>query len=106
MSKFRVEKSLGQITGALKTLVEAVEAHQDLKFFENLVSKSYTCSINDVIPRVSMCFDSGLIIVSSPLWIILLETDLANSSSTDFPVSKTDDRRLLVNTSGITSVNI
>jgi hypothetical protein len=30
MSKFRVEKSHSQIAGALKALVESVEAHQDL----------------------------------------------------------------------------
>jgi hypothetical protein len=29
MSKLRVEKCLGQITGALEALVEAIEAHQD-----------------------------------------------------------------------------
>ena len=32
--------------------------------------------------------------------------NLASSSSTDFPVSKTEDRRLLANTSGDTSMNI
>jgi hypothetical protein len=30
MAKFRVEKSLSQITGALEALVEPVEVHQDL----------------------------------------------------------------------------
>jgi hypothetical protein len=35
-----------------------------------------------------------------------LRNNLANSSSTDFPVSKTDERRLLAKTSGDTSVNI
>ena len=54
-----------------------------------------------------MCFDSGLTIFSfCPLLEDRLTTNFANSSSTDFPVSKVDDRRLLANTSGVTSVNI
>jgi hypothetical protein len=35
-----------------------------------------------------------------------LRTNFANSSSTDFLVSKADDRRLLANTSGDTSLKI
>ena len=71
------------------------------------MSKSYICPNNDEIPEVPICFDSGLHIVSSLLLAaVVLKTNLANSSSTDFPVSKTDDRRLLANTSGDTSVNI
>jgi hypothetical protein len=35
-----------------------------------------------------------------------MKANLVRSSSTDLPVSKTEDRRLFVNTSGETSVNI
>jgi hypothetical protein len=59
----------------------------------------------DVMPRVPMCFDSGLTIVSSSLVTTGLGANLANSSTTDFPVSKTEDRRLLAKTSGATFVN-
>ena len=61
--------------------------------------------MKDVIPEVPIYFDSGLTVLSSLLRINILKTNLANSSSTDVPVSKTDDRRLLANTSGETSVN-
>ena len=44
MAKFRVEKSLSQITGALEALVEPVEVHQDLdtvrKYGERLLHMS------------------------------------------------------------------
>jgi hypothetical protein len=71
------------------------------------MSNSYICPKNDEIPKVPICFDSGLPVVSSLLLVAVVpETNLANNSSTDFPVSKTDDRRLLANTSGDTSLNI
>ena len=70
------------------------------------MSMSYRCPIIDVIPGVPMCFDSGLTILSSLLCINRSRTNFDNSSSTDFPVSRTDERRLLANTSGDTSVNI
>ena len=106
MPKFRVKKSLSKITRTLEALIEAVKAHQDLKSIRESCKQLYFSSIIDVIPKVPMCFDSGLTILSSLLWINRLMTDLSNSSSTDFPVSKTDDRRLLANTSGDTSKNI
>ena len=70
------------------------------------MSMSYKCPMMDVIPRVPLCFDSGLKILSSLLWVNRARTNFANSSSTDFPVSRTDERRLLANTSGDTSVKI
>jgi hypothetical protein len=70
------------------------------------MSMSYRCPRIDVIPRVPMCFDSGLTNLSSLLWVNRVRTNFANNSSTDFPVSRTDERRLLANTSGDTSVNI
>ena len=70
------------------------------------VGNSYMCPKIDAIPGVPACFDSGLVIVSSWLLTIKLRANLASNSSTDFPVSKTDDRRLLANTSGDTSMNI
>ncbi len=104
MSGFRVEKGLSQITGALEALVQSVKRIRVP--YKCTVSSPYTCPKNDEIPRVPMCFASGLHIVSSLPWITILDANLANISSTDFPVSKADDRRLLVNTSGVTSVNI
>jgi hypothetical protein len=106
MSESRVKKSLGQITAAFEALVQATETHQKLNNVEDPVDKPYENSTMDAIPEVPTCFDSGLVIVSRFPLIIELQANLANSSSTDFPVSKTEDRRLLENTSGITSMNI
>ena len=62
MTKLRVEKSLGQIAGGLKALIESI-AYQDPILYENPMSNSYSCSRMDVIPRVPMCFDSGLTVL-------------------------------------------
>ena len=105
MSEFRVKDSLSQITRALEALVQAIRIHQDPPF-KVRGGNSYKCPKIDANPRVPTCFDSGLTIVSSWLLTNRLRANLASNSSTDFPVSKTEDRRLLANTSGDTSMNI
>jgi len=104
MSEFGIKKSLNQITGALEGIIETIKRIRSESC--KRVNSSYPCSMMDVIPRVPMCFYSGLMIVNSVLLTIGLSANLSNSSSTDFPVSKTEDRRLLANTSGDTSMNI
>ena len=60
MSKLGVEKSLSQITGAFESLIEAMQAHQDIvrETDEQLIRT--VCSKKDVILKVPMCFDLGL----------------------------------------------
>ncbi len=110
ISKLRVKKNFSEMTGALEAFVAAIEIHQDQNrdaARERPVGNPYLNSIIDVIPRVSMCFDSGLA-NRYPYAFQLIPRPKANfaKSSTDFPVSNADDRRLFVNTSGDTSLDI
>lgn len=61
MSELRVKKNLSKLTGALEAFVAAIEMTQDQNFecCEG-VSNPHLASTIDVIPRVPVCFDSGL----------------------------------------------
>jgi hypothetical protein len=106
MSKFRVKKGLGKVTGALEALVEPVEAYQNT----NTVREPDEYVIQ--VPE-DRCNPEGSYVLrlraNKTQFIVMGKrprTNFANSSLTDFPVSRTDERRLLANTSGDTSVNI
>ena len=107
MSEFRIKKGLCQIAGTLEALVQSIQTHQDLNIVRSTVRNSYIAAMWDTIPRVIVCFDSRLTSsVCCKFCCLLCSDNLANNSSTDFPVSKTENRRLLANTSGDTSMNI
>src|SRR6266852_4264397 len=107
MSKLRVKKNLRKVTGALERFVHAIEMHQN----RNTVRASSKQHILDFHYR---CHPEGSYVLrfgpsKSSAFCYLVDhpkANLANSSSTDFPVSNADDRRLLANTSGDTSLNI
>jgi hypothetical protein len=105
MPEFRVKKSLSKITKALEALIEAVEAHHDLNVVREPNEGCIHMSYERRNPQGSYLL-RGLTILSSLLRINRLGTNLAKSSSTDFPESKTDDSRSLANTSGDTSLKI
>jgi hypothetical protein len=59
MSKVGVQKSLRQISRRFEALIETARASGCSQ--KRSTSNPYTWSIMDVMPRVPMCFDSGLL---------------------------------------------
>ena len=109
MSKLGVKKNFRKEAGALEGLVVAIDRHQD----QNVVRLS---SKQHILEFHHRCYPKGSYVLRfGPSKLLALcylvdhstqKANLANSSSTDFPVSNADDRRLLANTSGDTSLNM
>lgn len=106
MPYLRISENIGHISGGLELLVGAVGP---FSFFTSWkLRKTRLASSKAAIPSAPMYFSilslrQGVKEISSSH---RNQTHLANKSVLDFPVSRTDDNRLVANTSGSTSVKI
>lgn len=104
---FRVQKTFGEEGRGFEGLVGTWKADNECYDMQLTKCRGYQCPIRAASPKVLSCFEIGLRkVINKSQSATITWTYSCLIEATDFPVSRTKDKRLLENTSRETSWKI